>query len=134
MAQPLVEPDSRSETAVDIEDASDQALPSLGYLDEALSFIAAERARWRAARQLAGGTASDSHVADDAGSEDEAEALEDDIGVASVIGTLPPLFWTPWHQFSPLLCLSSHHSMDLWNLVHDFNHVAFPASIDRFEV
>ena len=45
-----------------VQRAGDALLPSLGYLDEALSFIAEERARWSAAREGgavgAGGSAS----------------------------------------------------------------------------
>ena len=49
-----------------VQRVGDASLPSLGYLDEALSFIAEERARWSAAREGgavgAGGSGSGSGV------------------------------------------------------------------------
>jgi len=48
--QLLVENDSTSEV-MDSENPVNPDIPSLGYLDEALRFIAAERARWTASRE-----------------------------------------------------------------------------------
>ncbi|KAH9476039.1 hypothetical protein JR316_0011608 [Psilocybe cubensis] len=58
--RPLVEMDSTEALhhGPDDDTESEQPLPSLGYLDEALSFIAAERARWNAAREGPGSTSA----------------------------------------------------------------------------
>jgi hypothetical protein len=57
-------------------------LPSLGYLDEALSYIATERMKWRAAQgqapSAAGGGSYD--LRDGAGSGDDGEGQEGDAG------------------------------------------------------
>ncbi|KDR70200.1 hypothetical protein GALMADRAFT_891423 [Galerina marginata CBS 339.88] len=79
-AQPqlLVETDSTRDITR-LEEVSKQELPSLGYLDEALSFIAAERARWSAARPSTSWTSgpSDSReIGDEAGSGEEGEGQE----------------------------------------------------------
>lgn len=72
--QPLVETDSTEALRLypdpdegaehEHEHEHEQPLPSLGYLDEALSFIAAERARWNAAREGPGSTSAAAADAD----------------------------------------------------------------------
>ena len=62
-------------------------LPSLGYLDEALSYIAAERARWRAVQEgqavssvVVAGAASDPGEGVVSGDDGEGEGQEGDLG------------------------------------------------------
>jgi hypothetical protein len=68
--------------------------PSLGYLDEALGFIAAERARWTAAREStnefnAGGNSSETGAISEgeAGGEDESINKEEEDAWNQVFGT-----------------------------------------------
>ncbi|KDR70151.1 hypothetical protein GALMADRAFT_254999 [Galerina marginata CBS 339.88] len=74
ISQPPMEPQPTR-----LEEVSKQELPSLGYLDEALSFIAAERARRRAAGPstfVTSGPSKSREVGDEAGFGEEGEGQE----------------------------------------------------------
>ena len=109
---------------LDLDDLQ-SPLPSLGYLDEALSYIAAERAKWRAVQEeqavssVVAGAASDPGDGVVSGDDGEGEGQEGDPGGEgewrNVVGMfqfpyfislsfflLPLFLWQPtnWHQLN----------------------------------